>query len=134
MKIVKCEVEQFYNELYVNLFNISCEQYLIMLCISLCYSIHKREMYNVFRRAADKPCDSYLRDDICITRLRFKYVFRRCKLLDETARADAIAKSQYRILELLRQRSVRFPQQLRLTTVSRRKTLVACGRTIFRIY
>ena len=28
-----------------------------------------------------------------ITRLRFKYDFRRCKLLDETARADAMAKS-----------------------------------------
>ena len=43
--------------------------------------------------AVDKPRDNYLRDDMRITRLRFKYAFRLCKLLDETARADAMAKS-----------------------------------------
>ena len=47
-------------------------------------SIHKREMPNVIWRAAGNQHDSYLRDNMCITRLR-QYAFH----LDETARVIA---------------------------------------------
>ena len=44
-------------------------------------------MHNAIWRAAGRPHDSYIRDDMRIARLYFKYVFQECKLLDETARA-----------------------------------------------
>ena len=49
-------------------------------------------MPNVIWRAAGNQHDSYLRDNMCITRLR-QYAFRQCEILDETAHADAMAKS-----------------------------------------
>ena len=72
--------------------NSNCNSYVIPGFNDYVKECHTQANAYVIWRATGKPRDSYLRDEMCITRLHFKCAFRQCKLLDETARVDAMAK------------------------------------------
>ena len=100
----KQEIATFYDNLCKDLFDISCKS--IPLSNQTCKSYvipgfndYVKEFHTAARnayvvwRAAGKPRDGQTRDDMNATRLRFKYALRQCKLIDETARADSMARS-----------------------------------------
>ena len=55
-----------------------------------------RNAYVVWR-AAGKPRDYQTRDYMNVMRPRFRHALKQCKLIDDTARTDSIAKNHFNV-------------------------------------
>ena len=90
------EIDTFYNKLCKDLFDISCKSIPLSNLVNhidhIIYIISRSA--HVVQRVAGKPHDGQTPDDMNAPCLRFNLICSsQCKLIDETARGDSMARS-----------------------------------------